>query len=83
MPSLFDCFFFLNVLTQCNQQDFPGIYTCTLNDRLDTLFDTIRKSRVHRLVVIDERSHLVGLLSLSDILDYTLNSPLEDEDEKR
>ena len=58
-------------------QDFPGIYTCTLNDRLDTIFDTIRKSRVHRLVVIDERSHLVGLLSLSDILDYTLNSPLE------
>lgn len=60
-------------------QDFPGIYTCTLNDRLDTIFDTIRKSRVHRLVVIDERSHLVGLLSLSDILDYTLNSPLEEE----
>jgi len=58
--------------------DFPGIYTCTLNDRLDTIFDTIRKSRVHRLVVIDERSHLVGLLSLSDILDYTLNSPLEE-----
>jgi CBS domain-containing protein len=59
-------------------QDFPGIYTCTLNDRLDTIFDTIRKSRVHRLIVIDERSHLVGVLSLSDILDYTLNSPLEE-----
>ncbi|KAM0700760.1 hypothetical protein Q7P35_012481 [Cladosporium inversicolor] len=58
--------------------DFPGIYTCTLNDRLDTIFDTIRKSRVHRLIVIDERSHLVGVLSLSDILDYTLNSPLEE-----
>ncbi|KAM0722805.1 hypothetical protein Q7P37_002247 [Cladosporium fusiforme] len=63
--------------------DFPGIYTCTLNDRLDTIFDTIRKSRVHRLVVIDERSHLVGLLSLSDILDYTLNSPLGDEGEEK
>jgi 5'-AMP-activated protein kinase regulatory gamma subunit len=66
-----------HLLTLCSQ-DFPGIYTCTLNDRLDTIFDTIRKSRVHRLVVIDERSHLVGLLSLSDILDYTLNSPLEE-----
>ena len=64
-------------------QDFPGIYTCTLNDRLDTIFDTIRKSRVHRLVVIDERSQLVGLLSLSDILDYTLSSPLGDEDEQQ
>lgn len=64
-------------------EDFPGIYTCTLNDRLDTIFDTIRKSRVHRLVVIDERSQLVGLLSLSDILDYTLNSPLGDEDDQQ
>ncbi|KAK4631018.1 5'-AMP-activated protein kinase subunit gamma [Fulvia fulva] len=58
--------------------DFPGIYTCTLNDRLDTIFDTIRKSRVHRLVIIDEQNQLKGLLSLSDILDYTLNSPLGD-----
>ena len=60
-------------------QDFPGIYTCTLNDRLDTIFDTIRKSRVHRFVVIDEQRMLKGLLSLSDILDYTLNSPLPGE----
>ena len=57
-------------------KDFPGIYTCTVNDRLDTIFETIRKSRVHRLVIIDEAKQLRGLLSLSDILDYTLNSPL-------
>lgn len=65
-----------------DEQDFPGIYTCTLSDRLDTIFDTIRKSRVHRLVIIDEQSQLKGLLSLSDILDYTLNSPLGDTDEQ-
>lgn len=60
--------------------DFPGIYTCTINDRLDTIFDTIRKSRVHRLVVIDENKQLKGVLSLSDILEYTLNSTLGDAD---
>lgn len=53
-------------------QDFPGIYTCHIDDRLDTIFDTIRKSRVHRLVVIDEDSRLVGVLTLSDILEYIL-----------
>lgn len=53
-------------------QEFAGIYTCTLNDRLDTIFDTIRKSRVHRFVVIDENSQLKGMLTLSDILDYIL-----------
>ena len=53
-------------------QDFPGIYTCSIDDRLDTIFDTIRKSRVHRLVVVDEDNRLVGILTLSDILEYIL-----------
>lgn len=52
--------------------DFAGIYTCSMHDRLDTIFDTIRKSRVHRLVVIDENSRLKGVLTLSDILEYVL-----------
>lgn len=43
-----------------------------MHDRLDTIFDTIRKSRVHRLVVIDENSRLKGVLTLSDILEYAL-----------
>ena len=54
------------------RQEFPGIYTCSIDDRLDTIFDTIRKSRVHRLVVIDEDNRLVGVLTLSDILEYIL-----------
>ncbi|THZ56284.1 hypothetical protein D6C86_07978 [Aureobasidium pullulans] len=53
-------------------EEFPGIFTCTLNDRLDSIFDTIRKSRVHRFVVIDEDKKLKGLLTLSDILEYVL-----------
>ncbi|KAL4984364.1 hypothetical protein BDW68DRAFT_19823 [Aspergillus falconensis] len=52
--------------------DFPGIYTCSLNDGLDTIFDTIRKSRVHRLVVVDDNFRLKGVLTLSDILQYIL-----------
>lgn len=60
--------------------DFAGIYTCTLHDRLDAIFDTIRKSRVHRLVVIDENNQLKGMLSLSDILEYVLLDGEEGED---
>ena len=59
-------------------EDFAGIYTCSEEDRLDSIFDTIRKSRVHRLVVIDEENRLKGVISLSDILQYVL---LEGEDE--
>lgn len=53
-------------------EDFPGIYTCTEEDRLDSIFDTIRKSRVHRFVVIDDAKVLKGVISLSDILHYVL-----------
>lgn len=49
-----------------------------MEDGLDTIFETIRKSRVHRLMVIDEFQRLEGLLSLSDILEYIL---LEGESE--
>jgi 5'-AMP-activated protein kinase, regulatory gamma subunit len=59
-------------------EDFAGIYTCSEEDRLDSIFDTIRKSRVHRLVVIDDENVLRGVISLSDILKYVL---LHDEDD--
>ncbi|KAI9875278.1 MAG: AMP-activated serine/threonine-protein kinase regulatory subunit [Pleopsidium flavum] len=57
---------------QKRSEDFPGIYTCSIHDRLDTIFDTIRKSRVHRFVIIDGNSRLKGVLTLSDILEYIL-----------
>ncbi len=53
-------------------QDFAGMYTCTVHDRLDAIFDTIRKSRVHRFIVVDSSNHLKGVLTLSDILQYIL-----------
>lgn len=57
---------------QKRAEDFAGIYTCSEEDRLDSIFDTIRKSRVHRLVVIDDENRLKGVISLSDILQYVL-----------
>lgn len=61
-------------------EDFAGIYTCSEEDRLDSIFDTIRKSRVHRLVVIDDENKLKGVISLSDILQYVLLHGAEDEE---
>ncbi|KAL9109834.1 MAG: hypothetical protein Q9227_005537 [Pyrenula ochraceoflavens] len=52
--------------------EYPGIYTCSLEDGLDTIFETIRRSRVHRLIIIDDHYVLRGVLSLSDILEYIL-----------
>ena len=60
-------------------QDFPGIFTCSIDDRLDSVFDTIRKSRVHRLVVVDSSNRLIGILTLSDILEYILTEGEADD----
>ncbi|KAI8330663.1 hypothetical protein EDC96DRAFT_528075 [Choanephora cucurbitarum] len=52
-------------------KDYPGVCTCTLNDTLYSIFKTIRRKRVYRLVVIEpETFKLIGLLSLSDILGH-------------
>lgn len=53
-------------------EDFEGVHTCTLNDRLSTIMDTIRKSRLHRLFVVDDEGRVLSVITLSDILNYIL-----------
>ena len=50
-----------------------------MQDQLSTIYDTIRRSRVHRFIVIDESNKLKGVLTLSDILAYTLLEGEENE----
>jgi 5'-AMP-activated protein kinase regulatory gamma subunit len=47
---------------------------------MSTIYDTIRRSRVHRFVVIDSESRLKGILTLSDVLEHTLLEGLEDDE---
>ncbi|KAI5798892.1 hypothetical protein EDC01DRAFT_649634 [Geopyxis carbonaria] len=54
--------------------DFAGVHTCSMHDSLDAIFHTIRKSRVHRLMVVGADNSLRGVLTLSDILQYILFS---------
>ncbi|KAG0376395.1 AMP-activated serine/threonine-protein kinase regulatory subunit [Mortierella sp. AD032] len=53
-------------------EDFSGVHTCTLNDSLSSIFGTIRKSQVHRLIVVDSENKLKGIVSLSDIMRYLI-----------
>lgn len=52
--------------------DFEGVYTCTPNDSLFVVLETIRKSRLHRLFIVDGEGALLGVLTLGDILKYIL-----------
>lgn len=46
---------------------------------MSTIYDTIRRSRVHRFIVIDEENKLKGVVTLSDVLEHTLLEGVEDE----
>lgn len=43
------------------------------------LLNLLSSSQVHRLVVVDEEDHVLGVLSLSDILVYLVLRPSEEE----
>lgn len=62
--------------------DFGGIYVCTEHDRLEAIFEAIRKSRVHRLTVVDDENRLKGVISLSDVLRYILLEGAEYDDDE-
>jgi len=54
---------------------FEGVHKCTLEETLFVIMERIVKAEVHRLVVVDEQDRVVGVLSLSDILQYLVMRP--------
>ncbi|GFU22569.1 5'-AMP-activated protein kinase subunit gamma-2 [Trichonephila clavipes] len=51
-------------------QYFEGVLKCTLNETFAAVLGRIVKAEVHRLVVVDHEDHVIGMISLSDILSY-------------
>ncbi|KAM9332053.1 5'-AMP-activated protein kinase subunit gamma-2-like [Pholidichthys leucotaenia] len=56
-------------------QYFEGVMKCNKMETLETIMDRIVKAEVHRLVVVDEESRIVGIVSLSDILQALVLTP--------
>ncbi|KAJ8378005.1 hypothetical protein AAFF_G00249420 [Aldrovandia affinis] len=56
-------------------QYFEGVMKCNRLETLETIVDRIVKAEVHRLVVVGENSSIVGIVSLSDILQALVLSP--------
>ncbi|XP_053453972.1 5'-AMP-activated protein kinase subunit gamma-3 isoform X2 [Nycticebus coucang] len=52
-----------------------GVLSCQPHDSLGEVIDRIVREQVHRLVLVDETQHLLGVVSLSDILQAIVLSP--------
>ncbi len=49
-----------------------GVATCTLSSTLNQLMTDIAERHVHRIVIIDDARHILGIVSLSDLLAFLL-----------
>uniref|UniRef100_A0A8D1CQX7 CBS domain-containing protein n=1 Tax=Sus scrofa TaxID=9823 RepID=A0A8D1CQX7_PIG len=52
-----------------------GVLSCQPHETLGEVIDRIVREQVHRLVLVDETQHLLGVVSLSDILQALVLSP--------
>lgn len=57
---------------------FEGVQKCNLDETLFTVMERIVRAEVHRLVVVDEKDKVIGIISLSDILLYLVLRPSGD-----
>uniref|UniRef100_G3TG30 Protein kinase AMP-activated non-catalytic subunit gamma 3 n=2 Tax=Loxodonta africana TaxID=9785 RepID=G3TG30_LOXAF len=57
--------------TQC----LEGVLSCQPHESFGEVIDRIVREQVHRLVLVDETQHLLGVVSLSDILQALVLSP--------
>ena len=54
---------------------FEGVHKCRQDESLFAVMERIVKAEVHRLVVVNDDNKVVGVISLSDILNYLVLRP--------
>ncbi|CAF1577689.1 unnamed protein product, partial [Adineta ricciae] len=57
------------------KERLENVAKCYKNESLSTCMERIVKAEVHRLVVVDQDEHVIGVLSLSDLLHYIVIRP--------
>ncbi|XP_073977169.1 SNF4/AMP-activated protein kinase gamma subunit isoform X3 [Rhodnius prolixus] len=54
---------------------FEGVHKCSMDDTLYSIIEKIVRAEVHRLVVTDDEDKVIGVLSLSDLLQFLVLRP--------
>nr|XP_024217076.1 5'-AMP-activated protein kinase subunit gamma-1 [Halyomorpha halys] len=63
-----------------NRNDwFEGVHKCSMDDTLYSIIERLVRAEVHRLVVTDDEDKVIGILSLSDLLQYLVLRPCGDD----
>nr|CAB3265156.1 5'-AMP-activated protein kinase subunit gamma-1-like [Phallusia mammillata] len=55
-----------------------GVLRCYLSETLSAIVKRVVDAEVHRLVVVDSEDHVIGIVSLSDMLSFMVLRPYDD-----
>lgn len=61
------------------KERFEAVAKCYKHELLSTCVERIVKAEVHRLVIVDNEEHVIGVLSLSDLLNFMVIRPTKTE----
>jgi len=48
--------------------------TCTVDEKLFKIMDRLVTRDMHRLIIVDDKYHIVGILSVSDLMKFIVTS---------
>ncbi|UJR16183.1 hypothetical protein I4U23_003093 [Adineta vaga] len=69
----------INEALSYRKERFEAVAKCYKHEILSTCIERIIKAEVHRLVIVDADEHVIGVLSLSDLLDFLIVHPPKSE----
>jgi len=69
----------INEALSYRKERFEAVAKCYKHELLSTCVERIIKAEVHRLVIVDNDEHVIGILSLSDLLDFIIIRPSKPE----
>ena len=65
----------INEALSYRKERCENVAKCYKHEALSTCMERIVKAEVHRLVVVDHDEHVIGVVSLSDLLQYIVLRP--------
>ncbi|CAF0865921.1 unnamed protein product [Rotaria sordida] len=69
----------INEALSYRKERFEAVAKCYKHELLSACMERIVKAEVHRLVIVDNDQHVIGILSLSDLLHYIVIRPTKSE----
>lgn len=69
----------INEALSYRKERFEAVAKCYKHESLATCIERIIKAEVHRLVIVDSDEHVIGILSLSDLLAFIIIRPTKAE----